>query len=156
VLGEPILGEPDELVMEDWLGFAELPPPRVRVYPVETHIAEKLHAYTMPRDRPNSRMKDLPDLALLGTIMALDRDRLRSAIDGTFRFRATHALPASVPEPPPQWTERYVQLAAREELRWRTLPELIEHVRSFLDPVLAPPGTAARWDIASWSWLETE
>lgn len=156
VLGEPLLGEPDELVMDDWLGFAELPPPRVRVYPVETHIAEKLHAYTMPRERPNSRMKDLPDLALLGTIAALDRARLRAVISGTFRFRATHDLPRSVPEPPPDWSERYVQLAAREALRWRTMPELVERVRSFLDPVLAPSSAAARWDLASWSWLETE
>ncbi|HSJ99844.1 MAG TPA: nucleotidyl transferase AbiEii/AbiGii toxin family protein [Kofleriaceae bacterium] len=156
VLGEPLLGEPDELDTEDWLGFAELPPPRVRVYPVETHIAEKLHAYTMPRERTNSRMKDLPDLALLGTIAALERERLRAVIGGTFRFRATHDLPRSVPEPPPDWSARYVQLAIREELRWRTLPELIERVRAFLDPVLSLSSTAARWDVDSWSWLETE
>ncbi len=156
VLGEPLLGDPDELVMDDWLGFAELSPPRVRVYPVETHIAEKLHAYTMPRERPNSRMKDLPDLALLGTIAALDRERLRSVISGTFRFRATHETPRSIPEPPPDWSARYAQLATREALRWRTLPELVERVRAFIDPVLGPSMAPARWDLSSWSWLEME
>ena len=47
---------------EDVLAFAGIAPPTLRLYPVETHIAEKLHAYTLPRPRPNSRVKDLPDL----------------------------------------------------------------------------------------------
>jgi hypothetical protein len=65
--GDPILGEPDVVVAEDVLAFAGIAPPMLRLYRIETHIAEKLHAYTMPRQRPNSRVKDLPDLALLGT-----------------------------------------------------------------------------------------
>ena len=36
------------------LGFAGVAPPVLRLYPIETHIAEKLHAYTMPRARPNN------------------------------------------------------------------------------------------------------
>jgi hypothetical protein len=31
---------------------------------IETHIAETLHAHTLPRERPNTRVKDLPDLVL--------------------------------------------------------------------------------------------
>jgi hypothetical protein len=65
--GDPILGEPEVAVAEDVLAFAGIAPPTLRLYPIETHIAEKLHAYTMPRARPNSRVKDLPDLALLAT-----------------------------------------------------------------------------------------
>ena len=65
--GDPILGEPDVVIADDVLGFAGISPPALRVYPIETHIAEKLHAYTLPRKRPNSRIKDLPDLALLAT-----------------------------------------------------------------------------------------
>jgi Nucleotidyl transferase AbiEii toxin, Type IV TA system len=154
VLGEPILGQPDELVMKDCLGFAEIPPPTVRVYPVETHIAEKLHAYTMPRDRPNSRMKDLPDLALLGTAAVLDRDRLRAMIRETFRFRATHDVPSSIPDPPPAWTDRYVRLATQEKLPWPTIVDLVDRVRRFLDPVLDSSTMVKRWDRASWSWLD--
>jgi len=62
--GDPILGQPDVLVADDVLSFAGIAPPTLRIYPIETHIAEKVHAYTMPRARPNSRVKDLPDLAL--------------------------------------------------------------------------------------------
>ncbi len=38
----PILGEPDVIVAADVLEFAGIPPPKLRVYPIETHIAEKL------------------------------------------------------------------------------------------------------------------
>ena len=37
--------------------LAGIAPPMLRLYPIETHIAEKLHANTMPRRRPNPRVK---------------------------------------------------------------------------------------------------
>jgi Nucleotidyl transferase AbiEii toxin, Type IV TA system len=52
--GDPIFGEPSTVVAEDVLGFAGITPPTLRVYPMETHIAEKLHAYTMPRGRSST------------------------------------------------------------------------------------------------------
>lgn len=70
--GDPIHGEPDLIVCDDVLGFAGIEPPTLPVYPVETHLAEKLHAYTMPRSRPNSRIKDLPDLALIASSCSRD------------------------------------------------------------------------------------
>lgn len=95
--GDPILGDPDVVTATDVLGFAGIAPPRLRLYPIETHIAEKLHAYTMPRIRPNSRVKDLPDLALLATVRAIEARRLRAALEATFTFRKTHPLPTMVP-----------------------------------------------------------
>ena len=47
--GDPILGEPETIMTKDVLAFAGIAPPTLRVYPIETHVAEKLHAYTMPR-----------------------------------------------------------------------------------------------------------
>ena len=79
--GDPILGEPDTLIAEDVLSCAGITPPTLRLYPVETHLAEKLHAYTMPRARPNSRVKDLPDLALLASAQPIDAKRLRAALE---------------------------------------------------------------------------
>ena len=35
--GDPIIGEPDIVVAEDVLAFAGIPPPTLRLYPVETH-----------------------------------------------------------------------------------------------------------------------
>ena len=80
--GDPILGEPDLVVARDVLAFAGIAPPALRIYPIETHIAEKLHAYTLPRVRPNSRVKDLPDIALLATAQPLDATRVRAAFSG--------------------------------------------------------------------------
>lgn len=70
--GGVLSGDVEEITTDDLLGFAGIAPPRLRVVPIETHLAEKLHAYTMPRARPNTRVKDLPDLALLGTIRPLE------------------------------------------------------------------------------------
>jgi len=149
---DPILGEPDVIVAEDVLAFAGIAPPTLRLYPVESHIAEKLHAYTMPRERENSRVKDLPDLALLGKIRELDGKRLRRALKQTFTFRKTHSLPASLPEPPASWAEVYGRMAEEDELDWRTLPELVAAVRGFLDPVLGRGLVSARWSPSSWMW----
>jgi hypothetical protein len=65
--GDPLVGEPDLAMAEDLLSFAGIGPPTLRLYPVVSHIAEKLHALTMPRSRPNTRVRDLPDIALLAT-----------------------------------------------------------------------------------------
>jgi hypothetical protein len=115
--GDPILGEPARIVAEDALGFAGIAAPTLRVYPVETHIAEKLHAYTMPRPRPNSRVKDLPDFALLATTGPLQASRVRAAIEQTFLFRGTHPMPTQLPAPPQIWEDTYAALAAEDQLR---------------------------------------
>lgn len=133
---DPILGEPDVVAAEDLLDFAGIAPPKLRLYPIETHLAEKLHAYTLPRERPNSRIKDLPDLALLGTIRALEAGKIRKALEQTFSFRKTHPTPGSLPPPPSSWLAAYARMAEEDELRWRTLDEVTSAARTFLDPVL--------------------
>jgi hypothetical protein len=149
--GDPMLGEPELLVGEDILAFAGISPPRLRLYPIETHIAEKLHAYTMPRNRPNTRVKDLPDLALLATAQPLDAKRLHTAFEQTFAFRKTHALPDSVPVPLEAWRTPYQAMARDEQLAWATLDDVTAAAQAFLNPVLAGP-LDATWDLAQWSW----
>jgi hypothetical protein len=41
-------------------------------------------------------VKALPDPALLATAQSVDANRLPAALDQTFTFRKTHALPISV------------------------------------------------------------
>jgi hypothetical protein len=148
--GDPILGEPETVAADDTLGFAGIAPPVVRLYPIETHIAEKLHAYTMPRARPNTRVKDLPDIALLATVRPLDGLRVRSALEQTFDFRATHTLPSSLPEPPASWSIPYREMARENELAWSTIEQLTAVVAEFLNPVLA--GRHGTWHPAKWIW----
>jgi hypothetical protein len=118
--GDPILGEPEVMVAKDTLAFAGIAPPILRVYPIETHIAEKLHAYTMPRTRLNFRVKDLPDIALLATAQSIEAKRLREALEQTFSFRKTHLLPAMLPPPLPAWETPYAAMAREDQLAWTT------------------------------------
>jgi hypothetical protein len=149
--GDPMLGEPDVVVGDDVLAFAGVAPPTLRLYPIETHIAEKLHAYTMPRGRPNSRVKDLPDIALLATIQALDAKRVRAALEQTFAFRKTHPVPASLPDPPLAWATPYAAMAREDQLEWASLADVTTAAQTFLDTVLAG-ALAATWDPAAWRW----
>lgn len=149
-IGEPIVGSPQPIEGDDLLTFVGLPVPMFWAYPVTTHVAEKLHAYTLPRPRPNSRVKDLPDIALLATVADLGSVALRSAIGETFAHRATHAVPSSLPDPARSWEPVYARMAASDDLPWCTLDGLVLAVRAFLDPVLA--GTEGRWDPQAWRW----
>lgn len=149
--GDPILGEPDLVVAEDVLFFAGIAPPTLRLYPVETHLAEKLHAYTMPRTRPNTRVKDLPDIALLATAQPLDAKRLREALEQTFAFRKTHALPSKLPLPLDAWELPYAAMAREDELEWPTLADVTRVAQAFLDPVLVG-GLDAAWHPGHWNW----
>lgn len=74
----------------------DMPSPHLRAYPLETVIAEKLHAMVV-LGLANSRMKDYYDVWMLTRTFALDASRLRLAVDATFARRST-ALPTSIPE----------------------------------------------------------
>lgn len=74
----------------------DMPAPRLRAYPQETVIAEKLHAM-VTLGLANSRMKDYHDVWMLTRTFDIDRDRQRQAIEATFARRGT-PLPAGLPE----------------------------------------------------------
>lgn len=104
--------EPPEFVRpRDWLAFAGIP---TAVFPSicrEEHFAQKLHAYTLSRKRPNSRVKDLVDLVLLIDGGGLDRKRLRRDVADTFARRKTHEPPASLDSPPDFWRPTFERVA---------------------------------------------
>lgn len=153
VLGGPMLGAPTPIATESFLDFAGIPAPVVQVLPVETHLAEKLHAYTLPRSTMNSRVRDLPDMALIGTIKdtQLVTERLREAFRLTFEARATHGIPTVLPAPPPPWSEQYRAMAEAHGLPWPSLSAVTDAARAFVDPVLSDR-TVAAWDPMSWTW----
>ncbi len=149
--GDPILGAPPEVLADDLLGFAGVPPPKIRIYPIETHIAEKLHAYTMPRSRPNSRVRDLPDLALLASAETIRAERLSQALDLTFTFRDTHTLPDKLPAPPAAWAPPYEAMARADQLKWPDLENVAAAAGAFLDPVLGGR-VEGSWEPSEWRW----
>lgn len=145
--------EPDYLFSIDSLDFAQIERRRHPMISREHHIAQKLHAYTLPRDRENSRVKDLPDFGLLAMTGPLSRRAVRAAIDVTFTNRTTHDRPARLPPPPESWVDTYAKMAREDDLPWPTLDAVYAAARTFIDPVLAEPSADdAIWDLATWSW----
>jgi hypothetical protein len=73
----------------------DFPPPRLRAYPRETVVAEKLEAMVQ-LGMANSRMKDFYDLVVLSRMFEFEGEVLVRAIRATFARRGT-ALPAGLP-----------------------------------------------------------
>lgn len=110
-IGDVVMEPLESRVCRDWLGFAGIDASRVRMIAREQHFAEKIHAYTLPRNTANSRVKDLVDLALLIGSGELDKQRIRDALRLTFERRGTHDLPASLVPPPADWQVPFQAMA---------------------------------------------
>jgi len=101
----------------------------------EQQFAEKIHAYTLPRNAANSRVKDLVDLALLIGSDRLDKQRILDALRLTFERRGTHDLPAILSPPPSDWQ---VAFQALEECGLPTdVAAVFAGVQEYLERVLA-------------------
>jgi type I restriction enzyme S subunit len=82
----------------DYPSLLDLPLPRIRAYPQEAVIAEKLHAMVVLGER-NTRYKDFYDLYAFARQFSFDGERLTTAIATTFERRRTTvelALPAAL------------------------------------------------------------
>ena len=129
-VGDEVLEPLENVEGEDWLGFAGIPAVVVPALSVEQHWAEKFHAYTRPREMPNSRVRDLVDLVLILEHEAPATERVRAGVDATFQRRGTHSVPDVVPEPPSDWAKPFAALAAECGLE-QTLAAAHERVEAF-------------------------
>lgn len=120
----------EELQGRDWLDFAGIEPVTFLAVPKGQQFAEKLHAYTLPRDRTNSRAKDLIDLVLLIDTKTLIAKNAKEAIQKTFIRRKTHEIPKELPPPPENWESRFAKMAAECSIK-RTMEESYHHVREY-------------------------
>ena len=111
-IGDAVM-EPLEVIEgRDWLGFAGIASPSLYMIPREQQFAEKLHAYTLPRQgAANSRVRDLVDMVLLIHSGTLAKAKVAEAIRVTFDRRGTHAVPNVLPQPPTDWQKPYDALA---------------------------------------------
>lgn len=121
----------EELTSRNLLAFAGLDCPVFPCINVAQHFAEKIHAYTYNYGkRTNTRVKDLIDLVLLVKSNDLDKDKVLDALHKTFTKRNTHKLPAALPSPPEQWTEKFADLAAECRLE-TTLEDAYQLVQNY-------------------------
>ncbi len=135
-VGDVVMRPLETIVCPDWLGFAGIESSRVLMIAREQQFAEKIHAYTLPRNAANSRVKDLVDLALLIGSGGLDKQRIMEALRLTFERRGTHDLPANLVPPPADWQLPFQALA--EECGLPTdVAGVFAGVQKFVEEVLA-------------------
>jgi hypothetical protein len=131
-------------------------PPRLRAYPRETVVAEKLEAM-VKLGLTNSRMKDFYDLSVMASTFSFTGSVLRDAIVATFTRRGT-AIPDAAPV---ALTEMFARDASKRT-QWAAfrkrsglvdklgeLDEVITGLAVFLFPPLA---AAAAGKMFSLSW----
>lgn len=135
-IGDVLMDPLETRLCRDWLGFVGIGPNEVAMIPREQQAAEKVHAYTLPRVTPNSRVKDLLDLALLIGSGDLDDTRLLNALRLTFDRRKTHALPSVLAPPPAEWQIPFAA-AARECGVSTDLTLVFDRVREYLESVVS-------------------
>ncbi|MEA3367134.1 MAG: nucleotidyl transferase AbiEii/AbiGii toxin family protein [Planctomycetota bacterium] len=139
--GDAVTPDPSEKTYPTLL--ADMPAPKVRVYPPEAVVAEKLEA--MVRFGPVfSRMKDLYDLWWISQQFEFTARTLADAVRATFTRRRTE-IPVTLPHP---LTDEFVS-SAEAARRWKgfldthgladeapALDAVVTHLRTFLLPVL--------------------
>jgi predicted nucleotidyltransferase component of viral defense system len=132
-----------------WLEYPsllDLPPPRLRAYPRETVVAEKVHAMVLFGTR-NSRMKDYFDVHALLREEKLVANVLVRALSATFERRRT-ALPEG---PPAGLSDAFTDDAAKQS-QWRAFlnknrlkgPELDAVVAEIREALTEPLARARR------------
>jgi len=107
--GDAVTPAPKEVA---YPALLDQPVPRLRAYPLETAVAEKLQTMVYLGEL-NSRMKDFLDVWVLCRHPVLEADRLRAAIAATFARRRT-AVPAAV-------GCLSTPFAAAKQTQWRAL-----------------------------------
>lgn len=125
----------------DYPSLLNFPKPRLRAYPRETVLAEKLHAMVLFGLR-NSRMKDYFDVHALLREGKFDARDLSRAIASTFERRRT-----DLPEGVPTGLSDVFSTDAGRQGQWRAfldknglqgppLPEIVSRIREGLAPAL--------------------
>jgi hypothetical protein len=152
--GDALVFAPDLLEGSGLLSFADVEPILFPVYPVVQHLAEKIHAYTLPRLEANTRAKDLFDLAMLAALEAIDGGALNASVLATFSTRATHSPPFTIPEPPEAWSGPFAQLVREAPtVPIGDLGQAFALVSLFWNPVFSGTTPGHRWlpDLRAWS-----
>lgn len=129
-IGDVVLAPLEVIEGQSWLAFAGIAGARFPAISREQQFAEKLHAYSLPRAHPNSRVKDLVDMVLLIKTSAMQPDRVKGTLEATFDRRATHPLPTELQEPPEAWVQTFAPMALDCALT-ENLQEAIALVRGY-------------------------
>jgi hypothetical protein len=133
-IGDGWIDNHDSLQPRDWLAFAGIPPLGFPATTVEQQLAEKIHSYTLPRQKPNSRVKDLVDIVLLSRNFNINKERMADSLKRTFKLRKTHSIPGELSPPPATWERAFSDLAKESEIKLE-LDGAFEHLKHFYENI---------------------
>jgi hypothetical protein len=151
--GDAMVQPPETREGSDLLDFAGVPHVHFPIYPLPQQLAEKLHAYTLPRVSPNTRTKDLVDLVVVAAVERVDGADLLESLRATFDARRTHDVPATLTPPDPSWTEPFRRLASEAPISpTADLGLGFALVRAFWSPVLRGVVAGRQWDPDARDW----
>ncbi len=131
--------------------------PRLKGYPPETLIAEKLHGIAFLGEI-NSRMKDFYDIWLLSRQHEFDGKQLSQAVQKTFARRET-PIPKKIPvgltksfaqEKQGMWEAFLGTFRRDDDILPDDFSEVIEQIKAFALPILENVG-AKRFSQSDWS-----
>lgn len=144
-----------EAIEIDFPALLSFPAPRLRAYPKETVIAEKLDAMVQ-LGQANSRMKDFYDIKVLSECFDFDGVLLVKAIQATFNRRGT-PIPAELPVTlSPQFVhdsgkaKQWSAFASKScAVNVGDFATVMEHVARFVTEPLKQARSSAPWK-ATW------
>jgi hypothetical protein len=143
--GDALVGPPELFRGSGLLEFAGILPITFPIYPIAQHLAEKLHAYTLPRTQENTRVKDLVDFGVIITSEQITSESLMKSVAATFQTRQTHVVPSHLPEPSSSWSGAFSAIAATVNLPVAGLSEGFKLAADFWDPFLSARAPQATW-----------
>ena len=148
--GDVVTPPPEEIEYPALLGF---PAPRLRAYPIETVVAEKLETIVV-LGIANSRMKDFYDLWIMARFFPFDGPTLVRAIRSTFERRRT-----GIPRNPPMGLTKEFSESPEKTKQWQgflkrtnltpgdtDLSQVVEQLGPFLMPPLAAAAMGQAFD----------
>jgi hypothetical protein len=118
----------------DVIAFAEQPQLAILALQKEELFANKIHAYTRPRQTQNTRVEDIVDIG-----SGLDDDKTAMALRMVFAENVQHSVvPDVLPAPPQTWRKDFDTIARRRNLPL-TLDVAVETIDEFYRRLF--PGT---------------
>ena len=131
-IGDAVISEAEWKTGDDILGFAGIKPAYVAMLPIEQHFAEKIHAYSYPREqRPFSRIRDLVDLVLLIEQGLPEKKLVTEAIKATFNRRNTHNIPQELESPPEILEDSYSKMAEDCGITKKSMSEAFSFLQEY-------------------------
>jgi len=131
-IGDAVISKAEWKTGDDILGFAGIEPVCVAMLPMEQHFAEKIYAYSYPREkRPFPRIRDLVDLVLIIEQGLPDKKLVVSAIKATFNRRKTHDIPQSLEVPPDILKDSYSKMAQDCGVGQKTMLEAFSYLQEY-------------------------